>query len=97
MKERTAWAEVTLHVGSPPGTCQEHGMLMKKNFFQKKAGTNSFTLTLKVSYSLTADRGPANVTNSQAIFRAYSPYRPFTDIQEPGIFMADSEKQRTDL
>ena len=62
----------------------------EENIFKKLEPTLSH-LTLKVSYSLTADRGPANVTNSQAIFRAYSPYRPFTDIQEPGIFMADSE------
>ena len=34
--------------------------------------------TLKASYSLTADRGPADVTNSQAIITSYSPYRPFT-------------------
>lgn len=50
-------------------------------------------LTLKVSYSLTADRGPANVTNSQAIIRGYSPYRPFTDIQEIGLFVADTENR----
>ena len=36
--------------------------------------------TLKASYSLTADRGPADVTNSQAIITSYSPYRPFTSI-----------------
>lgn len=59
-------------------------------FFKSLQPTLSH-LTLKASYSLTADRGPANVTNSQAIFRAYSPYRPFTDIQEPGIYMSDSE------
>lgn len=59
-------------------------------FFKKLQPALSH-MTLKVSYSLTADRGPANVTNSQAIFRAYSPYRPFTDIQEPGIYMSDSE------
>ena len=48
-------------------------------------------LTLKASYSLTADRGPADVTNSQAIIRSYSPYRPFTDIQETGLYIEDAE------
>lgn len=48
-------------------------------------------LTLKASYSLTADRGPADVTNSQAIIRSYTPYRPFTDIQETGLYIEDPE------
>lgn len=48
-------------------------------------------LTLKASYSLTADRGPADVTNSQAIIRSFSPYRPFTDIQETGLYIEDLE------
>lgn len=47
--------------------------------------------TLKASYSLTADRGPANVTNSQAIIKSYSPFRPFTDIQETGLYVVDPE------
>lgn len=48
-------------------------------------------LTLKASYSLTADRGPADVTNSQAIIRSFSPYRPFADIQETGLYIEDLE------
>lgn len=48
-------------------------------------------LTLKASYSLTADRGPANVTNSQAIIRSYSVYRPFTDVQETGLYIYNAE------
>ena len=48
-------------------------------------------LTLKLSYSLTADRGPASVTNSQAIIKGYSPYRPFTNIQEMGLYLVDAE------
>ncbi|MBD3588762.1 MULTISPECIES: SusC/RagA family TonB-linked outer membrane protein [unclassified Bacteroides] len=47
--------------------------------------------TLKASYSLTADRGPADVTNSQAIITSYSPYRPFTDIQELGLNIKELE------
>ena len=48
-------------------------------------------LTLKASYSLTADRGPEYVTNSQAIIMSYSPYRPFTDGQETGLYVSDPE------
>lgn len=48
-------------------------------------------LTLKGSYSLTADRGPAYVTNSQAIIVSYNPFRPFTNIQETGLQLADPE------
>lgn len=48
-------------------------------------------LTLKASYSLTADRGPAYVSNSQAIITSYSSYRPFTDIQEIGLYKAENE------
>lgn len=48
-------------------------------------------LTLKASYSLTADRGPADVTNSKAIINSYIPYRPFTNIQESGLQLVDLE------
>lgn len=41
-------------------------------------------LTLKSSYSLTADRGPAFVTNSHVVYRNYSPYRPFAGVKEAG-------------
>lgn len=62
----------------------------EEKFFQSLQPTLS-NLTLKGSYSLTADRGPANVTNSQAIIRSYSPYRPFTDVQETGLQIVDLE------
>lgn len=48
-------------------------------------------LTLKASYSLTADRGPAEVTNSLAILNSYKPYRPFTGVQESGMQLVDLE------
>ena len=41
-------------------------------------------LTLKASYSLTADRGPASVTNSTDIYGPYNPWRPFTSVKETG-------------
>ena len=47
--------------------------------------------TLKASYSLTADRGPANVTNSNVIITNYNPYRPFTSIQETGLQIEELE------
>lgn len=62
----------------------------EEKFFKSLEPTIS-NLTLKASYSLTADRGPADVTNSQAIIRSYSPYRPFTDIQETGLYIEDAE------
>ena len=43
------------------------------------------SLTLKASYSLTADRGPASVTNSTNIFTPESPWRPFTSVKENAI------------
>ncbi len=42
-------------------------------------------LTLKTSYSLTADRGPVSVTNSQVLITSYTPYRPFSDLQKSGL------------
>ena len=47
--------------------------------------------TLKASYSLTADRGPASVTNSHAIFLGTTPYRPFASIQETGLYLDEPE------
>lgn len=47
--------------------------------------------TLKASYSLTADRGPADVTNSLAIIKGYTPFRPFADIQEAGLYIEDPQ------
>ena len=47
--------------------------------------------SLKGSYSLTADRGPAWVTNSLAVFGSYSPFRPNTNASETGIQLQDLE------
>lgn len=47
--------------------------------------------TLKASYSLTADRGPANVTNSRTVISSYNPWRPFTDVGESGLMIEDVE------
>ncbi|MBR1801463.1 MAG: SusC/RagA family TonB-linked outer membrane protein [Bacteroidaceae bacterium] len=42
-------------------------------------------LSLKASYSLTADPGPSSVSNATVVLRNYKPYRPFTNIQESGM------------
>ena len=46
-------------------------------------------LSFKASYSLTGDRGPSSVTNSQVVIRANTPFRPFTSVQETGLEIAD--------
>ena len=52
-------------------------------------------LTLKASYSLTADRGPSNVTNSLAVIKSDKPWRPLADIKETGLYL--HELQNEDL
>ena len=47
--------------------------------------------TLKLSYSLTGDRGPTNVTNSQVVITSYNPWRPFTGVGESGLQIYDIE------
>lgn len=49
--------------------------------------------TLKTSYSLTADAGPAHVTNSRVIITSYSPWRPLTNVAESGLIIRDLENQ----
>lgn len=48
-------------------------------------------LTLKASYSLTADRGPAEVSNSRVIIKSYNPYRPFASVGESGLQIEELE------
>lgn len=48
-------------------------------------------LTVKASYSLTGDRGPAFVTNAQPVFKPYSPWRPFVNVAESGLDLVDIE------
>lgn len=44
--------------------------------------------TLKASYSLTGERGPAWVTNADAIFLQSTPWRPSSDDKESGIILS---------
>lgn len=48
-------------------------------------------MTLKASYSLTADRGPASVSNSKAIINSYNTWRPFTSVKESGLILSSVE------
>ena len=52
-------------------------------------------LTLKAAYSLTADRGPADVSNSFVIINSYNPWRPSAGVQESGLQVVDV--QNSDL
>lgn len=46
-------------------------------------------LSLKASYSLTADRGPTTVTNSAVVISSANPWRPFTSVRETMLYIAD--------
>jgi TonB-linked outer membrane protein, SusC/RagA family/TonB-dependent outer membrane receptor, SusC/RagA subfamily, signature region len=46
-------------------------------------------LSLKASYSLTADRGPSNVTNSSVVISSSTPWRPFTSVRESQLGIYD--------
>lgn len=47
--------------------------------------------TLRASYSLTADRGPADVTNSYIVIKSESPWRQTTDTQETSLKIQDPQ------
>ena len=46
-------------------------------------------LTLKASYSLTADRGPSSVTNSAVVISSTTPWRPSTGVRESELYIDD--------
>ena len=46
-------------------------------------------LSVKASYSLTADPGPLSVSNATLVLMNYKPYRPFSSIQETGMKVQD--------
>ena len=48
-------------------------------------------LSLKGSYSLTADRGPASVTNSRVVINSKTPWRPSAGDQESALYVYDLE------
>lgn len=56
----------------------------EESFFESLRPSLS-NFTLKASYSLTADRGPVNVTNSLAVIMGYNPWRPLSSVNESGL------------
>lgn len=62
----------------------------EEQFFENMKPALS-NLTLKASYSLTADRGPASVTNSRVVISSFNSWRPFTSVKESGLEIADLE------
>ena len=46
-------------------------------------------LKFRLSYSLTADTGPAYVTNAMAIYKTQNTWRPFTSAAESQIYISD--------
>ena len=63
----------------------------EENWWQPTFGKAWSYASLKGSYSLTADRGPAGVTNSLAVFSSFTPWRPSTSAFESGIQLVDLE------
>lgn len=47
--------------------------------------------TLKGSYSLTADRGPYDITNSRVVIGSYNPWRPSSGVGESGLKIENLE------
>lgn len=45
-------------------------------------------LMFRTSYSLTADSGPASVSNSNVIIGSGTPWRPYTELQESALYIA---------
>ncbi|WP_461641140.1 SusC/RagA family TonB-linked outer membrane protein [Labilibaculum euxinus] len=58
-------------------------------FEQLKPVLSNFTL--KASYSLTADRGPTNVTNSLIDIRSKTPWRPTAGVKESALYIKSLE------
>ncbi|MFA9370661.1 MAG: SusC/RagA family TonB-linked outer membrane protein [Labilibaculum antarcticum] len=62
----------------------------EENFFEQLKPVLS-NFTLKGSYSLTADRGPSDVTNSLVDIRSKTPWRPTAGMKESGLEIASLE------
>jgi len=55
-------------------------------FFKKLEPAFSH-LTFRLSYSLTADRGPSDVTNSRVVIQSENPWRPFASDKETQLYI----------
>lgn len=66
------------------GAWNAHEEKFFQNWMQKTNGALSH-LTLRASYSLTADRGPSWVTNALPVIYSYNAWRPQSSQQETGL------------
>lgn len=62
----------------------------EQDFFEVVRPTLSH-FSLKTSYSLTADRGPASVTNSRVVIQSRTPWRPSAGDQETALYISQLE------
>ncbi len=62
----------------------------EENFFENMKSVMSH-LTLKASYSLTADRGPHDVTNSLVNINSRNPWRPSAGVKESALYIESLE------
>jgi hypothetical protein len=62
----------------------------EENFFASLSPAVSH-LTIKASYSLTADRGPHDVTNSLVEIRSENPWRPSAGVKESALYISSLE------
>lgn len=63
----------------------------EEDFFRDHLSDVLSNLTLKASYSLTADAGPRWVTNSRVIIGSYNPWRPSASVTESGLEVRNLE------
>ena len=59
----------------------------EESWFEKLKPVLS-NFTAKLSYSLTADRGPSSITNSRAVIKADNPWRPSANDKESSLYIA---------
>ena len=59
----------------------------EESWFEKLKPVLS-NFTAKLSYSLTADRGPSSITNSRAVIKADNPWRPSASDKESSLYIA---------
>lgn len=59
----------------------------EESWFEKLKPVLS-NFTAKLSYSLTADRGPSSITNSRAVIKTDNPWRPSVSDKESSLYIA---------
>ena len=63
--------------------------MYEESWFNKQDVLSTFTT--RASYSLTADAGPVDVTNSRVVINSYTPWRASTEVGESGLEISDLE------